>query len=112
MQKVSTDRLMRDLKAVAADVEELIKSTAGNATEAIAEARERLEISLRAVKQNLENIRLCSVEETKNAAHSADAYLPDNVWQAIGVAAGIGLLLGAVVGLKSGRSRARRDGSN
>ncbi len=109
MQRVNADRLMRDLSAVVADVDELVKSTAGNANEAIVEARKRIEISLGAAKENLENARLCALEEARNAAHSMDAHLRENVWKAIGIAASIGLLLGAATGLKSGSSRARPD---
>jgi ElaB/YqjD/DUF883 family membrane-anchored ribosome-binding protein len=109
MQRVNADRLVRDLRAIAADVDELVKSTAGNANEAIIEARERIESSLRIAKQNLENARLCAIEEAKNVAQSTDAYLRENVWKAIGVAGSIGLLLGAMVGLKSGSPRMRRD---
>ncbi len=109
MQRVSTDRLVRDLGAVAADVDELVKSTAGNANEAIAEARARLDISLRAAKQNLENSRQCAAEEARSLAQSTNAYLRRNVWTAMGVAGGIGLLLGAIVGLKSQSSGSSGD---
>lgn len=54
MQRINADRLVRDLDAVAADVEELVKSTAGNADEAIVEARKRIESSLGAAKENLQ----------------------------------------------------------
>ena len=109
MQRVNADRLLRDLSAVAADVDELVKSTAGNASEAIVEARKRIEVSLGAAKESLENARLCAIEEAQNAAHSMDAGLRENVWKAMGIAAGVGLLLGAMMGLKSGSSRAPRD---
>jgi ElaB/YqjD/DUF883 family membrane-anchored ribosome-binding protein len=112
MQRVSADRLIRDLHAVVADVDELIESTAGNATEAIAKARDRVEASLKAAKQNLECARLCSVEEANTAPQSKEAYFRVNAWKAIGVAGGIGLLLGAIAGLKGRLSRMRRDGPN
>jgi ElaB/YqjD/DUF883 family membrane-anchored ribosome-binding protein len=112
MQRVSADRLIRDLHAVAADMDELIESTAGSATEAIAKARERVEASLKAAKQSLACARLGSVEEANTAGRSKEAYFRVNAWKAIGVAAGIGLLLGAIAGLKGGLSRARRDELN
>jgi ElaB/YqjD/DUF883 family membrane-anchored ribosome-binding protein len=111
MQTVSTDRLFRDLDALAADVEELITSTAGNATEAIAEARARIEISLRNAKRILENARLCPLEEANDAREVKATYFRVNAWKAIGVAGGIGLLLGLITGLKGGLSRTQRDGS-
>jgi ElaB/YqjD/DUF883 family membrane-anchored ribosome-binding protein len=109
MQRVSVDRLIRDLHAVAADVDELIESTAGSATDAIAKARERVEASLKAAKENLECARLCSVEEENAAPQSKEPYFRVNAWKAIGVAGGIGLLVGAIAG---GLSRSRRGGPN
>ena len=109
MRRVNSDRLVRDLCAVAADVDELVKSTAGKANEAIVEARERIESSLRTARQNLESARLCAVEEGASVARSADAYVRENVWKAMGVAGGIGLLVGAIVGFKRGSARTPRD---
>ncbi len=109
MQRVNTDRLMRDLSAVVADVEELVKSTAGNASETIIEARKRVESSLSAAKANLSCARPCAIGEARTAVQSTDAYLRENVWMAIGVAGGVGLLLGAIVGLRSGISGTTAD---
>lgn len=100
MQRVNFDRLVRDLHDVAADVDELVKSTAGNANEAIIDVRERIEKSLRAAKQTLKNTRHCAVAEGRSVARSTDAYVRENVWTVMGAAAGIGFLLGAIVGLK------------
>ena len=110
MHRVNADRLVRDLHAVAADMDELIESAAGGATEAIAKARERLVASLDAAKQNLKCAGLGSAEEANTARRAQDAYFQINAWKAIGVAAGIGLVLGAIAGLKGGLSRNRRQG--
>ena len=112
MQRINADRLVRDLSAVAADVDELVKSTAGNADEAIIEAGKRIESSLRAAKENLVNARICAIEDAKNAAQSTDAFLRENVWKAIGIAGSIGLMFGAIVGLRSGSWRAQRNRTN
>ena len=109
MQRINTDRLMRDLGAVVADVEELVKSTAGNASETIIEARKRVESSLSAAKASLSCAQPCAIGKARTAGQSTDAYLRENVWMAIGVAGGVGLLLGAIVGLKSGTSRPTDD---
>ena len=107
----STARILRDLNVLAADVEELIKSTAGNATEAIAESRARIEVSLRNAKQILKNARPCALEQTNDAGEAKPAYFRVNAWKAIGVAGTIGLLLGVITGLTGGLSSSRRHGS-
>jgi ElaB/YqjD/DUF883 family membrane-anchored ribosome-binding protein len=111
MQKVSADRLLRDLSALAADVDELITSTASNATEAIAEAQARVEVSLRNAKQRLKNAGVSSPEDTDIADGRKAAYFRVNAWKAIGIAGGIGLSLGVIAGLKGGSSRRRRGES-
>jgi ElaB/YqjD/DUF883 family membrane-anchored ribosome-binding protein len=106
-QQVKTDRLFRDLDAVAADMEELVEATSGNPSEV--GLRARIQESLQRVKRNVESTRLCTIEEAKNVAQSTDEYLRENIWKAIGVAGGVGLLLGAIVGFKSRSSRPPLD---
>lgn len=107
MEQVNADRLFKDLDAVADDVEELIEATSGVPSEA--SPRDRIEHSLRRMKRNLASTRACVVEETKNVGQSADAYLRENVWKAIGVAGGVGLLFGAIAGLTSRAARRPAD---
>ena len=38
------------------------------------------------------------LEKTKQAARATDDYVHDNPWQAVGVAAAIGLALGVLIG--------------
>jgi ElaB/YqjD/DUF883 family membrane-anchored ribosome-binding protein len=87
MQRVNTDRLI----------------------EAISKARARVEASLKAAKQNLECAQSCSIEEANTAPRSKEAYFRVNAWKAIGVAGGVGLLLGAIAGLKGRSAPLRRD---
>ncbi len=108
MQQVNADRLVRDLGALATDVEKLVQASADNANEAMVDARERIESLLGTARQNLENARRCAIEEAKSAAQSADEYLRDNVWKAVGLAGGVGFLLGAIVSRRSAPSRMRR----
>ena len=94
MRQVNADRLVEDLCAVADDVNVLVKATAGNANEAIVGARERIGCSLRAAKDNLENVRRRAVDEAKGVGQSVNGYVRDNVWTLIGIAGSVGLLLG------------------
>lgn len=101
----NSERLVRDLSAVAADLDELLKTTAGNAGEALIGVRERIVGCLRSAKESLGDAQHFAIKETKHVAKTADAYVRDNAWAAIGIAAGAGFLLGAI----SARSHSRRD---
>jgi ElaB/YqjD/DUF883 family membrane-anchored ribosome-binding protein len=97
---VSREKLAADLRAVVDDTEELLKATAGQAGEKIAAARTRAEKTLREARAGLEALGEAGVEKAKAAAKATDAYVHENPWQSIGIAAGVGFLLGWVLGRK------------
>ena len=91
------EKLAADLKAVVADTEELLRATAGQAGEKIHTARQRAEESLKAAKARMIEVEQAVVEDAKAAAKATDRYVHDNPWQAVGVAAGVGLLVGLLM---------------
>ena len=95
--QVSKEKLVTDLKVLVGDTEELLKATAGQAGEKIAVARERIQASLAVYKDKLIDAEHALREKTKEAARATDEYVHDHPWQAVGVAAGVGFLLGLLV---------------
>ncbi|MFM9982440.1 MAG: YqjD family protein [Burkholderiales bacterium] len=95
--QVSKEKLVTDLKVLVGDTEELLKATAGQAGEKIAVARERIQASLAVYKDKLMDAEQALREKTKEAARATDEYVHDHPWQAVGVAAGVGFLLGLLV---------------
>jgi ElaB/YqjD/DUF883 family membrane-anchored ribosome-binding protein len=91
------DRLVQDMRSVIADAEDLLRATANQAGEKIAVARERIQDSLHQAKLKLAEAEAIVSERAKQAAQYTDDYVRDNPWRAIGVAAGIGLLLGVLI---------------
>lgn len=85
----NTTRIIDELRAAFADAEELLRATAGEAGPRVQEARERAEASLRNAKAHLEG-----------AGRDLDAMVRENPWAALGVAAGIGLIAGLLLGRK------------
>ena len=94
---ISKEKLMEDLRIVVADAEELLKATANQTGELIAAARARAGESLKAAKTRLPNAQIAVMEKTKAVATATDEYVHVNPWQAIGIAAAVGLLLGVVI---------------
>lgn len=94
---VSKDKLMADLKAVVADAEELLRATANQTGERVTAARARATESLNLAKERLAEAQASAMENAKAAARATDDYVHDNPWRAMGVAAVVGLLLGAVI---------------
>ncbi len=94
---VSKEKLVADLKVVVADAEELLRATASQAGEKVSAARERIQASLATAKVKLTDAERALLEKSKLAAKATDEYVRDNPWQAVGVAAVAGLVLGVLI---------------
>ncbi len=94
---VTKDKLVADLRVVVADAEELLRATAGQAGEKVAVARERIQESLATAKARLAGAQEELLERTKQAAHATDEYVHENPWRAVGIAAGVGVIIGMLI---------------
>jgi ElaB/YqjD/DUF883 family membrane-anchored ribosome-binding protein len=94
---ISKEKLMEDLRTLVADAEELLKATANQTGERIAAARAKAGESLQAAKTRLSNAQVAVIEKTKAVATATDEYVHVNPWQAIGIAAAVGILLGTAI---------------
>ena len=94
---VSKEKLMQDLQMVVSDAEELLKATAGQAGDKVSAARERIQESLSAARTRLSKAQEAMLEKTKQAARATDEYVHENPWRAVGIAAGVGLVVGMLI---------------
>ncbi len=95
---VSKEKLMQDLKIVIGDAEELLRATAAQAGEKATAAREKIQDSLHQAKTKLAEAEGVVIDKGKEAARVTDEYVHDHPWKAVGVAAGIGLIVGLLIG--------------
>jgi len=93
----SKERLVGDLRNLVTDAEELLKATASQAGEKIGVARQKIEQSLIEGKKALADAEKSLVIKSKEAADVADDYVRENPWSAVGIAAGVGLILGLLI---------------
>ena len=91
-------RFVSDMKVVVSDAEEILRATAGVAGEKMIDLRERIGERLRDAKLRIADAEAALIDRTKAAARATDDYVNDNPWQAVGIAAGVGLLLGIIIG--------------
>ncbi|MFZ4535857.1 DUF883 family protein [Propionivibrio sp.] len=94
----SKQKFVSDMKIVVSDAEEILRATAGVAGEKMVDLRERIGERLRDAKLRIADAEAALVDKTKAAARATDDYVNENPWQAVGIAAGIGLLLGIIIG--------------
>ena len=97
MEQVSTGRLMEDLRTVVRDTEELLKVTASQTGEKAEEARRRVSAALDGAKVRLQQAQASAAQMSDEALKATEQYVRDNPWQAVGIAAGVGLVLGALL---------------
>jgi len=95
-----TEKLMQDLKTVVGDAEDLLKATASQSGEHISRIRSRAEESLRIARERIKEVTSSAEAQARAAAREVDAQVREHPWTAVGVAAGIGLVLGILLGRK------------
>jgi ElaB/YqjD/DUF883 family membrane-anchored ribosome-binding protein len=83
------DRFMDELRNVIADAEELLRATADQTGPKVQEVRARAEESLRAAREHLQG-----------AGKQLDTQVREHPWAAVGIAAGVGLIVGILLSRK------------
>lgn len=92
--KTAQDILMADFQALVRDTEKLLEHTATLAGDQADELRGQIHDSLVRARETLQ-LTQDSVRERGEAALSAtEDYVQSNPWQSVGIAAGVGFLIG------------------
>ena len=92
------DQLMHDLNQVIRDAEEMLKNTEQQTGEGFKSAQARFEQTLKNAKAEVQRVEDLVITRTKDAAKATDVYVKENPWQSAGIAAGVGLLVGLLIG--------------
>jgi ElaB/YqjD/DUF883 family membrane-anchored ribosome-binding protein len=96
-------RLIEDFNAVIEDTERLLKALAATGAEKGTALRTSAEQSLSAARESLRELQDDAMERSRAAAKATDEYVRDNPWQSIGVAAGVAVLAGLLIGVMLNR---------
>jgi ElaB/YqjD/DUF883 family membrane-anchored ribosome-binding protein len=96
-KETTQEKLAADLKAVVTSAEDLLKVTADQAGEGYATARKKVERSLRTAKEGLEDAGDTFTKETRRVVKDTDEYVHDKPWQAIGIGAAVGVIVGMLI---------------
>ncbi len=94
--ELNTDKLVSDLKRVVRDSEELLLSTKDVVGEKAREMRDRLADGLEAAKHTCRRLEGKAIDGAK----AADKTIREHPYESIGVAFGVGLLIGVLVARK------------
>lgn len=91
--ELNTDRLVADLKHVEERAEDLLDATKDAVGDKVQEVRRRLADSLNSARHTCRRLE----GKAREGAKVADRTIRDHPYESIGVAFGLGLLIGALV---------------
>ncbi len=91
------EKLVKDLKGVVADTDDLLRQVASSSAEEFAAARTTIEGKLGEAISRLDDARIAVTEKAKGAAEATHEYVNENPWKALGVAAAAGLVIGILL---------------
>lgn len=93
-----TSRLADDFRTIVSDAEQLLRHAARDAGDGYDEARQRLEASLAAARKQLGAMQQSVADGARRAGDITDGYVRSHPWESIAVGAGIGVLIGLLIG--------------
>ena len=91
------EQLVSDIKSVIFEAEEMLGATADQAGEKIGNLRERIQVRLADAKVRLVHAEEVLLAKTKATAQATDEFVHESPWTSIGIAAGLGLLIGMLI---------------
>ena len=94
------EQAMEDLQTLSRDAEDLLKATAGDVSEKAKEARSRVTAALERAKASYSRLQAQTRASAKAASKKADTVIREHPYESIGVAFGVGLLIGVMVARK------------
>ena len=94
---VARERVRADLENLTRDAEELLKATAGDVSERTKEVRNRVAATLERAKTTCADLQEQTVATAKATAQKADMVIRAHPYESIGVAFGVGVLIGVLV---------------
>lgn len=94
---VTTEQLVADLKTVMQDAEALLRATSNQTGERIQEIRAQAEQSLRQARVRVGELEQEARRRAQEMADQTEVYMRENPWQSVGIAAGVGLLIGLLL---------------
>jgi len=79
------------------DAEDLLAATTDQAGEKVKDVRKRLAAALESAKESVVDFEERAVESVKEGARNTDRVIREHPYESIGVAFGVGLLVGVLV---------------
>lgn len=94
----SIDDIIAEFRDLASALDDLLATSAGEGSDALNELKAKASERLKQTKATLTKVERDAVQAAKDVASKSDHYVHENPWTSIAVGAGIGLILGLLIG--------------
>ena len=95
--------LGRDVQNVVSEAQDLLKTVKDEGASKIDEVKSKVATQYDAAREKFGEIQATVQEGAKQAMTTTDEYVRSNPWRAVGIAAGVGALVGFLAALSSRR---------
>jgi len=96
-RSLARERVLTDLRTLCRDSEDLLRATAEDMSDKANEARSRLSAALERAKSTCAQVQVDTLATATAAAKRADTVMRDHPYESLGIALGVGLVIGALV---------------
>ena len=93
-KEASAEKLLADLRSLAHEADELLQASVGQTEDKMTELRSRLTDALESAKASCHRME----ERALAGAKAADRAIREHPYESLGVAFGVGILIGVLVG--------------
>jgi ElaB/YqjD/DUF883 family membrane-anchored ribosome-binding protein len=97
VESSARERLAAGLQQMVDEAEHLLKNAQRSGSDQLSAARDKLEVQLRRARAELDELQDKAVYHAKRAAREADHAVHEHPYTAMGIAAGVGLLVGMLI---------------
>ena len=94
----SVDDIISEFRDLAASLDELLSASTSEGSEALSELKTKAADRLKQAKAAITKVERNAVQAAKDVAVKSDDYVHENPWTSIAVGAGVGLILGLLIG--------------
>ena len=89
--------MVDEFSAVLTEAEDMLKRAANETGEKAKDLRSQVEAKLLNAKLRLQELQGQAIDRAKDTARATDDYVHDHPWQAIGIAAAVGVVVGLLM---------------
>ncbi len=95
--QANTSPIERDIQNVVADTQELLKTMENEGGAQFDAARERARSTIASARQTLGELQKNVQDSARAAIDTTDGYVRNNPWQAVGISAAVGAVVGFLI---------------